>query len=167
MTAEEVIIESLEVRIIGQRIYFQVMLPKDTKRIIGFEYGVMEKSGYAISTPSPPGDTIPGPIPEDDILEPFLNIVSNKVIGSLTLKIAGEENLFFQGDLVENRNYFFGEMNTLKPSVWVCGVKRHETDLSVGNNTPLVEGFFHDSYGVNEYTALTYKLGLYLWIEKK
>ncbi len=159
MIKEEVIVQKLAISRIGERVYFQIELPYDTKRIIGLEYGVKGLNGVLLEDP----------------LEPVINIMPsfkvflNKVIGKLSLQVPGRENLFFQGDLSEERNIATNEAIASvvwQPEVWTYCRKREEISLSVESNTSFIEGLFEDSYGVNEYETLFYQLHLYLWIEK-
>ncbi len=152
--------QTLAVSRIGERIYFQVQLPYDTKRIIGLEYGATNQIGVPLPGPSfafgPEGDT-------------SLKVSRNKVIGKISLQNAGSEHLFYQGDLIENRNKHLGEgiISVLwQPSIWTHSRKREELQLNVESNTSFVEGFFQDSWGAGEYESLAYILHLYLWIEK-
>ena len=149
---QEAIVESFTIERKGEMRQFQILLPRDTNRIIGFEYGVSEK----FEEPAPPPDSN-----EDAFL--FLR---NKVIGSIILRTNGCEGIFYQGDLIEDRNIHFGE--TIAPVnalPWSHGRKRHEVELSIKENR-IVHGFFKDYLGSGGFSSIYYRLNLYLWIEK-
>ncbi len=162
MMTEEVIIKKLWIEKIGQLVQFQIQLPKDAKRIIGFEYGLsgsygipLQNARMMVAFVNPLGD-------------PSFAVPSNKPIGRLSLQSAGAENCFLQMDLVENRNKKLHEQVAValwEPQLWTHAGKKEELSLSVGTNG-MVEGFFKNQYGIDEYYSLTYNLLLYLWIEK-
>jgi len=155
MIKEEVIVILLPVSRIGQRVYFQKNLPADTKRIIGLEYGITLIDGGLSILPLPAATEF--------------DIVPDKIIGRLTLQVAGKEGIFFRGDLMEDRNFYLGESATLatwQPAPWSHGGAKLEMELGVYGKASFIEGIFCDSYGVNEYETLSYQLHLYLWIEK-
>ncbi len=140
----------------GQRYCFQITIPPDAKRIIGIEYGATQKDGDVIAA-------LPEPGAGDSLI-----IFQNRIIGRLVLRSAGCSGVFFQSDLVEDRNIHFGEITApliWQPQPWSHGSNRYETQLSVQENT-IVHGIFTDSWGIGEYEWLNYKLNLYLWIEK-
>lgn len=156
MMKEEAIVKSLFISRIGERQHFQVILPRDTKKIIGLEYGTTEKNGEPLPSPTLAIDS--------DTLKLF----ANRKIGSLTLKAAGCEGIFFQDNLVDDNNAHFGENITSviwQAEKWAHGTKRHEMEFCITENS-IVYGFFHDSWGVGQFQTLNYKLNLYLWIEK-
>jgi len=156
MIREEVIAQSLSITRIGQRKYFQVSLPRDTKRIIGLEYGAIKKQGE-------PASFMPPPV---TLADPVFWIYADKIIGKLMLR-AGR--MFYQADLIEYRNIHLGETIIFpgwEPKPWTHGGRMEEIELSVLTDTALIEGFFQDSWGQGEFETLSYQLHLYLWIEK-
>ena len=122
MMREEVIIQQLSIDRIGKKIYFQIRLPRDAKRIIGLEFGTMEKDGTKI--PGAGGSPF----------VPFTKFSANKVIGDITMQVPGNENIFFQHCIIEDRNITLGEQiatDAWKPQLWVHHTKRLEMCLSV------------------------------------
>src|SRR5258708_4538300 len=144
MTREQAIVTTLNITRMGQRVYFQVPLPKDTARIVGFEYGFMLHQAELIISAPFPGD----PVPTANGLYPFWKFSPNKVIGQLTLIVAGYENIFYQEDLKEDHNIKVGEgidLVSWQPAPWTHGRKRSEVGISVKSDTSLIEGVFIDS----------------------
>jgi hypothetical protein len=90
------------------------------------------------------------------------------LIGKLTLRATGCDGVFYQGDLIEDNNIHFGDRVApvlWTPQLWTHGRKRHEVEFCIKENNTIY-GFFQDNWGVEEYESLSYKLNLYLWIEK-
>ena len=159
MTREEVIVHRLFIERAGQVTAFQVRLPKDTSRIIGLEYNARKIYGE----------------PEDIIIHEggaytggaSFVVKSNKTIGQLSLGNFNCAGLFYQGDLIENRNAAHLEgIASLQytASPWIQSTKREEICFCVTGHT--IEALFKDSYGAGEYDYLEYELSLYFWIEK-
>lgn len=160
MTREEAIVITLRISRMGEKHYFQVPLPQDTVKIIGFEFGVLGHTGTRINNRVSPRFAMR--------YDPF-HVLANKVIGSVTLWSASPENIFFQQDLIEDRNDRLNEgIPSLlwSPAPYIQGRKREEVSFSVEPAASFMEGFYEDSWGTGEYITLSYVLHLYLWIEK-
>jgi hypothetical protein len=146
---EEVIVQRLYFSHRGERKYFQVQLPSDSKRVIGFEYGVMPDEGSA----APPIG-----------IDPVFQIHPNERIGQLAMQIQGCESHLFQFDLVKDTNIHSGD--TISPKIWeplnwTHGRRREELELDI-QDADWVEGLFVNERQEGEH----YYLHLYLWIEK-
>jgi hypothetical protein len=160
MIREQAITHQLTITKVGERVAFQIRLPHDTRRIIGLEYEVRTASGEYIPYVSRDhfdslGDT-----------DFFRN--RNRLIGRLSLRNDRCEGLFYQGNLIEDRNTgqhegIYAQLSSPQP--WIQSRKREEIGLSVAGR--LIEGLYEDGlYGLYEYDELQYELYLYLWIEK-
>lgn len=151
MTRESCIVEECFIDRIGKKIYFQVSLPLDTKKIIGLEFGANGSCGSV--NPSP--------------LQTSKQVLPNKAIGKISLQVAGKENVFFQKTIVEDRNIGMGEFFStgLPCRNWSHGRKREEWMVEVEEHT-MIEGLFQDSWGEGEFEWLQYTFSLYVWIEK-
>lgn len=159
MIKEEATVHSLFITRKGERIYFQISLPRDTKTIIGLEYGYIKKEMEQPVSRDAGGD--PGEVP--------VSVFSNKVIGRLSLSCSGREGLFYQGDLTENRNNFLHEQVAsivFEPSPWTHSRKKEETGFCVDGCNRVIEGFFEDSFADDYFIRFEYVLNLYLWTEK-
>ncbi len=161
MTREEVILTTLSISRIGQKVYFQIPLPIDHCRIMGFEYGTMARTGIGMKSPlfyKPPSD-------------PTFYVHRNKVIGRITFWSASPENIFYQQDLIEYRNELLDEgiaanLWCPRPPGHIFAKRREEDPFSVCCRLAVLEGYYVDSWGVQEYSSMSYRLHLYLWIEK-
>jgi len=160
---EEVIVQSLDIKKIGEKQFFQISLPHDTKKIIGIEYGAMGKEGVLLPSPSSaPLFAFGG---DDDS---SLDFFENKIVGRLMLRGSSCSGIFYQDDVVENQNPHIGENIASviwSPQFWTHGRKRHEIELRVCENR-LIHGFYEDSWGIGQYQTLSYTLNIYVWIEK-
>lgn len=155
---QEVIVQRLAIERIGEKHHFQIALPRDTKRIIGLEYGTLEKDGVLL----PGGPPVPG-------ISEYFRVARSKIIGRLSMKYPGPEGTFYQGDLTEDRNSSLHERIAgvlWQPKSWTHGRKREEINFSINSRIRFIEGLFEDSYGASEYADLYYQLNIYLWIEK-
>jgi hypothetical protein len=156
MTIEQAIVQKLFIQRIGQLVSFQVRLPRNTKRLIGLEYDARKIAGNGYVSRLQygwEGDT-------------SFKRYKNKTIGKLSLYNNSCEGLFYEGDLIEDRNkwQYEGYWHGSNVEVWMQSTRREEIGLSV---TPgLIQGLYQDQYGVNEYVDLMYELCLYFWIEK-
>lgn len=160
MMSEQAIVHSLQITRIGERVSFQVRLPKDTLQIIGLEYWARKTSGVEMIN-----DSVRRLAPEEG--DSSFEYAANKLIGRLSLHVPNCSGLFYQGNLIENRNPGYLESLTtpqLNAQDWIQSTKREEIRFTVPGT--LIEGFFEDSYGIDEYQSLQYELALYFWIKK-
>ncbi|NCT73980.1 MAG: hypothetical protein GXC78_05575 [Chitinophagaceae bacterium] len=159
MTIEQAITHRFTIARLGEKVFFQLRLPRDSRRVIGVEYDVRKTSGeetpYVSLVFDPDGD-------------PYFKRNTNKLIGRLSLQNRGCEGLFYQGDLIEDHNkaqYEGIHAQLFSPEPWMHSRKREEIDFNVSSG--VVEGFFEDAnFGQYEYVGLEYEVFLYLWIEK-
>jgi len=161
MIRQQVIVTILTISRIGQRVYFQIKLPKDATRIIGVEYSVFGM--HTVNTffkaalkPSPPVNI-------------FFNVVSNDPIGRLTLLSPGNANIFFQADIIDYSNiHLYHEITafTFPPTPWSHSGKSEEWGVDVDGDVAIIEGNFKDGRAADSYDGFEYNLHVYLWIEK-
>lgn len=157
MIKEQAVVHRILITRLGEKVFFQVRLPRDAHRVIGLEYDACKSEGNGYVSRLAfgwEGDT-------------SFKRRKNKLIGRLTLRNSGCEGVFYQGDLIEDRNEWQYEGIAAlgyTPRVWMLSTKRLETSFNV--NGGLIEGYYEDHYGFGEYTELMYELRLYFWIEK-
>lgn len=160
MIVEQAIVHKISIKQIGQRVSFQVRLPRDAYRLVGIEYDV--RKIYTDSGASGLRVFI-----EEPTAEPLFKRNSNKVIGRLSLHNNFCEGLFYQGDVVEDRNVIQYEEianRVFEPKPWMQSTRREEIGFSV--KAGLIQGLFEDKHEVNEFSELEYELSIYFWIEK-
>ncbi|HEX9510599.1 MAG TPA: hypothetical protein VF939_08950 [Puia sp.] len=157
MTKEAAIAITLPISRIGQQVYFQIPIPRDANRIIGFEWGAFHLVGLR---------TVGLLGPQSNY---YFDVRASKVIGRITLWAASPENIFLQDQLIENRNIQIGENITgdvIDPQDYMHGRKREQVSVNIEDHPAFIEGFYQDSWGIGESSSLQYLLHLYLWIEK-
>lgn len=157
MMKENCIVKSLFVDRIGKKFYFQISLPRDAKKIIGLEFGANGSCGVLVN-----------PEPLSKVSTGIVGFVQNKIIGKISLQVAGKENVFFQKTIVEDRNISMGEFfpTGFPCNDWSHGRKREEWPVEVEEYT-MIEGLFQDSWGEGEFKSLQYTFNIYVWIEKR
>ena len=119
MIREQAIVHILNIDRIGKRVFFQVSLPQDTRRIIGLEYDARKSGGEPYISRFPfgaEGDT-------------DMKRYPNHLIGRLTLKNSYCEGVFFESYLIEDRNTkqyegVHGQLFNVEP--WFSSEKREE-----------------------------------------
>lgn len=175
---EQVIIQPISITRRGQQNFFQVKLPRDTHRIIGIESGliVLDCPPYAFS----PLQGNPG------------LILRNNLMGVMQLKANGRPDIFYAKEIFErDLNIGAGELRlflydppnerrlslrrifvppdgnsfSFSPSC-THGTKREEDPLNICDCT-VINGHFKDSIGEVMGYDLSYKVMLYIWIEKQ
>ena len=173
MIKEEVILHREAIKKLGEQKYFQIQLPKDIERIIGVETGVFRYAsgeteiGLAANFGGHPASD-----PDFDLLDPPFKISFNDPIGSLTLQTTENPGIIYQKEVWQTdknskwtdftqllNDDFFGQYSHDR--------KRYE-DVVISNLcTPMLEGFYKDSWGDHYSYHVEYELLIYLWIEKK
>ncbi|TDX01483.1 hypothetical protein [Dinghuibacter silviterrae] len=158
MNQQQVITNTITVGTVGQIEYFQMLLPYDVERIIGFEVVVSMWS-------APPAIKAFFIIRPPHAVDSRFIVMPNVHFGRLMLQIPGCPGIIYQGDVVEDGNIHMGEnlANThWQPAVWSHNTRRTEISLNVAN-PDFIEGIFR-----NDWTGSSaYVLTIHLWIEKK
>lgn len=174
---EEVIIQSIGITKKKEQSFFQVKLPRDTNKIIGIETGL-----YILAAPL--YSFVP---PEDN--SGFIR--RNNLMGVLQLQTNGKPDIFYSKEIFE-RDLNIGEAEIkiipgqpkqeekvallkVEPpdgnsfdffTCWTHGSKREEDPLNICGCT-LINGQFKDAVGEYFGTDISYKIILYIWIERK
>lgn len=179
---EEVIIQSIRISKKKEQLFFQVKLPRDTKRIIGIETGLVIESVLPAFAPL---------IQTDAAL-----MRQRRLIGCLQLRTFGKPDLFYATEIFERDiNLGIGEVklfpappkekvlpdepepvkgevpaidsnNFSDHNIWTHGTKREEDPLSICGCT-LINGQFKDAIGEYYNLPFVYNVILYIWIERK
>ncbi|MBN8674992.1 hypothetical protein PDL71_10740 [Lacibacter sp. MH-610] len=177
MMKEQVIIQPISISKRGQQNFFQVKLPRDTHRIIGIETGL-----YLLNVP---GYVIPAS-------EQSMLMRRNNLMGVVKLRANGKPDVFYSKEVFERDiNISAGEMKIVPPPVvseertplrkldeqpdgnsfdyfthWTHGAKREEDPLNICG-CAFINGQYKDAIGEYFYMDVSYKIMLYIWIERK
>ena len=178
MMKEQVIIQAISITRRSQQNFFQVKLPRDTGKIIGIESGliIQDSPPYAFSTL----------LANTGITE------RNNLMGVMQLKANGRPDIFYANEIFErDLNIGAGELRVfsndqpnerrlllLRPRIppdgnsfgfspsCTHGTKREEDPLNICGCT-VINGYFKDSIGDIMGYDLSYKVMLYIWIERQ
>lgn len=159
---QQAIVITKKITIPGQHEYFQLVLPKDVDWLVGLEYGFTE-----IAPPGPPRDF--GLAARIEPGAEQFEVRWNYLKGQLTLMLPGCENIFFQEDILMDKNITQGETVSnvfWEPKPYSFMTKREEYSFRVARSSNLVEGIFKDAYRNDPGNFFPYILRLYLWTEK-
>lgn len=174
---EEVIIQSIGITKKNEQQFFQVKLPRDTNKIIGIETGIYIQAAPLYSF-----------VPSEDN-SGFIR--RNNMMGVLQLQTNGKPDIFYSKEIFE-RDLNIGEaeikiipdqpkkeekvafLREEPPdgnsfdffTCWTHGSKREEDSLNICGCT-LINGQFKDAVGEYFGTDISYKVILYIWIERK
>ncbi len=171
MMKEQVIIQAISISKRGQQNFFQVKLPRDAHKIVGIETGlnVLNVSGYFI------------PAQELSKL-----VRRNNLMGVVQLRVSEKPDIFYSKEIFEKDiNIGAGEIKIIPPPVmmerkvdqpdgnsfdyfthWTHGTKREEDPLNICDCS-VINGQYKDAIGEYFQTDVSYKVLLYIWIEKK
>lgn len=145
--------------------YFQIALPADASRITGVQTAATRFSD------SPPVTTfslfvsVPPPVAT---IDPLFIIEKNHTIGRLTLQTPG--GIFYQED-VRQEDWNTNQADFMKTDLFLpqveLGRRYAKNTISITACSPVIEGFYKDSWGVFDTLSIGYTLSIYIWIEKR
>lgn len=173
MIKEEVILHREAIKKLGEQKYFQIQLPNDIERIIGVETGVFRfvsgetDSGYTANFGGHPASD-----PDGDPIDSSFKISFNDPIGNLTLQATENPGIIYQKEIRQtDKNSRWADftqwVNEGFFDQYTHDRKRYE-DVVISNLcTPILEGFYKDSWGDHYSYHVEYELLIYIWIEKK
>ena len=175
---EQVLIQAIGINRRSQQNFFQVKLPRDTHKIIGIETGLLIQD-------SPPDAFSP--------LQAGSGLIErNNLMGVLQLKANGRPDIFYAKEIFErDLNIGAGELKVFPydppnerrlglrrifvppdgnsfdffPSC-THGTRREEDPLNICGCT-VINGYFKDSIGEVFGYDVSYKVMLYIWIERQ
>ena len=169
---EQVIIQTITISKRGQQIFFQVKLPRDTNKIIGVETGL-----YLLNAPL-------YFIPAQEL---SMLVRRNYMMGVVQLRANRKPDVFYSKEIFERDiNIGAGEVKLFLPPVvviekkvdqpdgnnfdyfthWTHGTKREEDPLNI-YDCSVINGQYKDAIGEYFQTDVSYKVLLYIWIERK
>lgn len=148
---QQVIAYTIPITMKGQMEYFQIRMPQNIERIIGLEYGMLPDEGRA-------------DFPVSNI-DPHFQMRPNEAFGRLTLQVPACGGIFYQGELIKDKNIHLGEAVGFlhwQPGLWTHSRKHAEVELSIPG-ARFVEGLFCNMHEDDD----LYYVHIYLWIEIK
>ena len=171
MMKEQVIITKVGIKRQGERKHFQIKLPKNTKFIVGIEYG--ERLLY--KTDAGVKEIIPTPIPPEPMIKfaavPLESTKTffkrNQLIGELKLQSCEEANWFYAVDVYSSdANLGLGDFSQSGFPVkdYTHGNKRTEEMVKVDADSTIVQGWFLDAIGKSLKVDISYEVKVYVWI---
>ncbi len=151
---EKVIIEELAISKKGQLNAFQLKVPADAKRIIGFETNAV---GLILNDVPVFGGLPAG----------TLKFQGSVVIGEIRIQSCGKSNLFFTTEVCFNDlNIGFADFTQTgewTSTQWIKGKKREEEVVSIDECCDVFQGNYKDIIGITSGVDLVYTVKLYMW----
>ena len=179
MMKEGVIITKISIKRQGERKHFQIKLPKDTKFIIGIEYGgrLISKSD-AIKFAAAPKATPTEELPKTEVIESVTGAGTieersktffkrNQLIGELKLQSSEESNWFYSTDVFgADANLKYGDFSNAGFNVndYTHGNKRTEEIVKVDAESTIIQGWYLDALGKLQKVDINYEVTIYVWI---
>jgi hypothetical protein len=177
MMKEQVIITKISIKRQGERKHFQIKLPKNTKFIVGVEYGgrmidhsdavlirpFIAKSPEEIPTPGTDSGAVGGTVGG----ERSTFFKRNQLIGELKLQSCEESNWFFAVDVfASDANLGLGDFSQAGFPVkdYTHGNKRTEEIVKVDAESTIIQGWYLDSFGKTQKADIKYEVNVYVWI---
>ena len=168
MMKEQVIITKVSIKRQGERKHFQIRLPKNTKFIVGIEYGgrMISKSEAVVIKP----------FPKEPVLAPLglavgetsrTLFVRNQLIGELKLQSCEESNWFFSTDVVSsdaNLGLADFSQSGFPVNDFTHGNKRTEEIVKVDAESTIIQGWYLDAFGKSQKADISYEVNVYVWI---
>jgi hypothetical protein len=180
MMKEGVIIKTISIKRQGERKHFQIKLPKDTKFIIGVEYGgrLISRTEGTVEAPAPKTEAKT----DAKLIEAIYSAVEsgavrdekpkalfkrNQLIGELKLQSCEEANWFYAADVFANdANLNWGDFSQAGFPVndFTHGNKRTEEIVKVDAESTIINGWYLDALGKTLKLDINYEIKVYVWI---
>ncbi len=134
----------------GQKVFFEVAIPKDVNSIIGIEASITGLSGITL-----------------------VEIIGRQVAGMIKLQAEGTANQCYStqvhvgiSSLDKNQPGFNPTYTSWQQNSYVGSYNREPEQVRIGK-TNTIYGSYTDIYGKRISRDLVYTAGLYLWTERK
>ena len=187
MMKEQVIITKVSIKRKGERKHFQIKLPKNTRFIVGVEYGgrlvdnsdayvvrpFIEKSPEVFTPVEIGSGTKGGAVGSSGsgssggVETPRQFFKRNQLIGELKLQSCEEANWFFSADVfASDANLGLADFSQAGFPVkdYTHGNKRTEEIVKVDAESTIIQGWFLDSFGKTQKVDIKYEVNVYVWI---
>lgn len=138
----------------GQRVCFQITLPRDVERIVGIETGIRNR-----------------------YCRPLMPWRRDQPAGLLTLDAAGGVGMFYSSHLKVETNTVvpidlgFQYWTIGGPTMWDWLMVNAASHRAHREPEPLdipasrvIHGIYTDEWGISEYRDIAYRLSIYLWV---
>ena|ERR1035437_953391 len=160
MMKEQVILTKISIKRQGERKHFQIKLPKNTKFIIGIEYGArwIDKTDVV---------KVAAAVKVKVSEERRVYFKRNQLIGELKLQSCEEANWFYSTDVfVADANIKYGDFSQSGFPVndFTHGNKRTEEIVKVDAESTIVQGWYLDAIGKTSKSDINYEVKVYVWI---
>ncbi len=170
MMKEGVIITKISIKRQGERKHFQIKLPKDTKFIIGIEYGGRlisrsEVTKFVAAPKVPSAMQLPPTGTVDEQSKTFFK--RNQLIGELKLQSSEESNWFYSTDVFgADANLQYADFSNAGFNVndYTHGNKRSEEIVKVDAESTIIQGWYLDALGKTLKVDINYEVTIYVWI---
>lgn len=163
MRREKVIVKELRINKRGQRQFFEVKIPRDCNRIIGFETSVKGVDLFNFHHHF------------------FFDLFYFQPIypaGELKIQSCGSSNQCYKTEVVlSDINLGYGDFSIpffdiihdypWKHSQWTHSRKREEDEISVNEDCPVLYGNYKDIIGEIWNGDIPYQVSIYVWYESK
>ena len=163
----------------GERRHFQIKLPKDTKFIIGIEYGgrLIGKSDSVVIMP-PPKAAVEAEHTIAEAGHPAKEAAAvegrsktffkrSQLIGELKLQSSEESNWFYSTDVFgADANLQYADFSNAGFNVndYTHGNKRTEEIVKVDAESTIIQGWYLDALGKTQKVDINYEVTIYVWI---
>jgi hypothetical protein len=179
MMKEGVIVTKINIKRQGERKHFQIKLPKDTKFIIGVEYGgrLISESKTLADAPAPKAAIKTDSIILEEVYTAESGAIKdertktlfkrNQLIGELKLQSCEEANWFYATDVfVNDANLNWGDFSQAGFPVndFTHGNKRTEEIVKIDAESTIIQGWYLDAIGKTNATNINYEITIYVWI---
>ena len=177
MMKEQVIITKVNIKLQGERKHFQIKLPKDTKYIIGVEYGgrLLTKSDGPVVKPAPKEAPKVEAIQDVHVhleatssgKESRTLFKRNQLIGELKLQSCEEANWFYATDVFANDanlDYADFSKSGFPINDFTHGNKKTEEIVKVDAESTIIQGWYLDALGKSQKMDIQYEVTVYVWI---
>ena len=155
---EKVIIQTIPISYKGEVRYFQVNLPADARKLIGFETSVKGMDVYW---------RVPADLIDHARLKSFA-FNPTPSAGEMKLQACGSANVFYSTEVkLTDANYKFGDFSQnavmWKDSRFAFAYMREADPVMIDENCPIISGVYRDYLGIAKGEDLYYEVNLYIW----
>lgn len=109
--------------------------------------------------------------PVTPVYDPLFTISVSDKAGIVSLQSPDVTDIFYQGEVYrQDRNIRWADfttINALEIDQWIIGQKRIAIDVEISTQSRIIEAYYKDLLGVLYNQDISYKLNLFIWMEKE